>query len=219
MTLPTLKNMENTLTSEKNRRDAYRLFAACFILPDAALTKQLLLLNSALGDLSPEAAHLISQVEESQDIEALTIDFSQLFLGPFKTLAPPYGSVYLEPGRQVMGESTADAVARYVDAGIEISSDFKDAPDHVSAELEFMYFLVYQEITAFENQDTESAIGYLQKQKSFLADHLTAWLPKFVEAIEKNANTNFYKLIAKALLVFVNQDFRDLQSKEFSSLT
>lgn len=211
--------MENFLKNEISRREIYGLLATFFSLPTEDHLNDLDVLANTLEKITPAASGLIKQIDTEQaSPDELTVEFSRLFVGPYKVLAPPYGSIYLESGRQVMGESTADTVARYADAGIEISSDFKDAPDHVSAELEFMYFLVHQEITGIENQDTESTIGYMLKQKAFLADHLTAWLPKFVEAIEKNANTNFYKLIAKALLAFINQDFRDLQSKDFSLL-
>ncbi len=70
------------------------------------------------------------------------------FLFLFCMLAPPYGSVYLERERTVMGESTLDVVRRYRQEGLDISADFHDAPDHITAELEFVHFLIFKALEA-----------------------------------------------------------------------
>lgn len=191
---------------EQKRRDAYQLLAAMYSLPESSLISRLPRLTEILSDYAPAVSEILAQLNENIDINELKVDYSLLFLGPFKTLAAPYGSIYLEPGRQVMGKSTADVASRYEDAGVEVSNEFKDAPDHISAELEFMYFLIYQELAALEEFGREGAIVYLEKQRAFLTDHLAIWLPMFAQAVEENATTDFYKNVAKATLDFVQQD-------------
>ena len=71
-------------------------------------------------------------LENDRDLEALTIDFARLFVGPYKLLAAPYGSVYLDSGRTTMGDSTLDVKSRYCEAGLNAATNFKEAPDHIA---------------------------------------------------------------------------------------
>jgi TorA maturation chaperone TorD len=122
--------------------------------------------------------------------------------------AAPYGSVYLEAERKMMGDSTLDARNRYREAGLDTAKTFKDAPDHISAELEFMYYLIFKEIEAFANSEIETAIGFIQRQKSFLEDHLMAWVPEFADCIIESAKNPFYPNLAKATSAFLNENHR-----------
>ncbi len=51
-------------------------------------------------------------------MEPLKVEFSKLFVGPYKLFAAPYGSVYLDDERKVMGDSTLDVKNRYREAGL-----------------------------------------------------------------------------------------------------
>jgi TorA maturation chaperone TorD len=123
-------------------------------------------------------------------------------------LATPYGSVYLDGERKMMGGSTLDVRSRYREAGLDTAKNFKDAPDHISAELEFMYYLIFKEIEAFAESDTEAAMGFIQKQKSFLEDHLMAWVPEFAKNIIENAENPFYPNLAKATESFLQENYQ-----------
>lgn len=208
-----LMSIDTFLQKEHNRRDAYQLLAALYTLPDRSLIERLPRLTEIFAAYTPSASKQLAYLNGNIDIETLVVDYSQLFIGPFQMTAAPYGSIYLESGRQVMSDSTADIVSRYEMVGIEISKDFKDVPDHISAELEFMYFLIYQEIVSLEKRDREIAVGYIEKQRSFLEDHLVVWLPKFAQAVDDNATTDFYKNISKATLQFVQHDLATLNKK------
>lgn len=149
-----------------------------------------------------------SAFDAGADLEPLKVDFAKLFVGPFKLLAAPYGSVYLEGERKMMGDSTLDARSRYREAGLDTAKNFKDAPDHISAELEFMYYLIFKELEAFADSDTETAMGFIQKQKSFLEDHLLAWVPEFAGQIIENAQNPFYPNLAKATESFLQENYQ-----------
>ena len=110
-------------------------------------------------------------IENGQNFKALKVDFAKLFVGPYQLMAAPYGSVYLDDGRTLMGDSTFDVKNRYREEGLDTAKDFKDAPDHITAELEFMYYLVFKEIEAFSDSDIETVIGFIQKQKCFLESY------------------------------------------------
>jgi TorA maturation chaperone TorD len=124
--------------------------------------------------------------------------------------APPYGSVYLDGARQIMGESTLEVRNKYREVGLDISSGFRNPPDHIAAELEFMYFLILKEIEAIENSDIEKTLSFLEKQRDFLKKHLGAWVFDFADNIEENAETDFYKNLARVTKTFIQQNFDDL---------
>lgn len=210
---------EHFLHREMNRSDAYKLLSACYYLPEEDTLGKLAQLEEAMGGVCAEAAEHVSDMGGETEIEQLRIDYSKLFVGPFKLLAPPYGSVYLEGGRRVMGESTLDAHNRYREVGLDISGDLKEVPDHIAIELEFMYYLVLKEIEAIGNSDFENALDYLNKQKGFLEDHLGVWVSEFANIVEENAGTDFYRNLARVTKVFVKRDLDGVLEASITCVT
>jgi len=208
-------NIDDLLRREKARRDAYKNLAACYHLPNGELTTMLKELERRLGVLGSGAlsyaALMRNKFESLKDLEELKIDFARLFVGPYSLLAPPYGSIYLEGERKIMGHSTLDLLETYRNAGVDLSDNFRDAPDHIAAELEFMYFLVFKEIEALENSDIETTLGFLEKQRAFLRKHLGAWVFDFADSTEEKAETAFYKNLAKATNAFLKQELDHLE--------
>ncbi len=203
---------KNLLKHESSRMIVFRLLSDCFFLPDPGLSEKLEQLEFNMTNVCEAAVHLIKDMRKEfkagADLEPLKVDFSKLSIGPYNLPAPPYGSVYLESGRKMMGDSTLDVRNRYREAGLDTAKTFKDAPDHISAELEFMYYLIFKEIDAFANSDIETAIGFIEKQKSFLEDHLMAWVPEFASSIIENAKNTFYTNLAHATTAFLNENYR-----------
>ena len=203
---------ENLLNHESSRMTAFRLLSDCFFLPEPGLSEKLEDLELNMAKVCEAAVKFVQNMREEfksgADLEPLKVDFSKLFVGPYQLSAAPYGSVYLEDERKMMGNSTLDARNRYREAGLDTAKTFKDAPDHISAELEFMYYLIFKEIEAFANADIETAIGFIQKQKSFLEAHLMVWVPEFADSIIENAENPFYPDLAKATTAFLNENYR-----------
>jgi TorA maturation chaperone TorD len=175
-------------------------------MPDEELMKKLAGLETD-DDMSDDAA---INIRATDDVEVLKLDYSRLFVGPYQLLAPPYGSVYMDNGITVMGSSTMDAVNLYREAGLDISGNFKQPPDHIAVELEFMYYLIFKELKAVEKSDPDVVSGFMKRQKVFLQRHLGAWLPEFAGKVEKGAETGFYRNLAKSTKEFVEEDIRYL---------
>ena len=206
------------LQNEEHRGEVYRLLSRCYYLPDEYTLAQVAELIEALKAIYPETAELALNMSGEMDLEQQKIDFSRLFVGPFKVLAPPYGSVYLEPGRRVMGDSTVDARNRYREAGLDFSDNLKEAPDHIAFELEFMYYLIYKELEALASSDRQTALAFLKKRWGFLVDHLGAWISDFAGVVEENATTNFYKSLARLTKVFVQKDKAEISRVALAKL-
>lgn len=82
--------------------------------------------------------------------EELAVEYARLFVGPFGLRAPPYGSVYLDNQRSVMGPSTMETIRCYEDEGLARDDEFNELPDHIVVELEFMYYLSYRQVEALQ---------------------------------------------------------------------
>ena len=99
---------EELLRREEVRRDSYRLLSQCYYLPDEKLIEAL---EQAEG-LDEWHRRIGGNTWTMGDLDSLKVDYTRLFLGPYLLLAPPYGSLYLENTRTVMGDSTMDAKQR-----------------------------------------------------------------------------------------------------------
>lgn len=203
---------EDFLSNEKARGSSYRLLSESYLLPDEGLVETLAGLAGSLENVCPEAARHVPRIEDKIDIETLKIDHSKLFVGPYKLLAPPYGSIYLEGEGTLMGNSTMDVRNMYREAGLDVSEDHKDAPDHISAELEFMYFLIFKCVESVEKSGLDGVTDHLNRQMGFLENHLGAWVSEFAERVADNAETEFYKNLARCIKIFVEKDLEKLKA-------
>lgn len=127
------------------------------------------------------------------DRSSLNAEYHRLFAGPYKLIAPPYASVYLEPEPTVMGPSTVKVLRTYEEAGFSFAPSFKDLPDHIAAELEFMALLCEQEGKAWQKVDFRQAEKLLGSEETFLNKHLVQWIPKFSSRICSNTESPFYR--------------------------
>jgi len=155
------------------------------------------LLTEAFGRMAspfPElggrlSAHFSDLLE---DRDQVAVAHAKLFLGPFEILAAPWASFYLEEDPRLMGPTSQYAAMAYADAGLAPSEKLKDAPDLVTHELEFMYFLAFNEATTGDQE-------WNDRQRRFWQEHLGSWLPRFAHAVAKEEIHPFYDTLAEAL--------------------
>jgi TorA maturation chaperone TorD len=171
--------------------NTYKFFSECFYYPDE---NQLSIIKKYIEQI-PDLYKII--IDKDEDITKLQVDYARLFVGPFEVLSPPYGSVYLEEGKKLYGESTMDLVDLYNEENLSI--ELREPPDHIAIELEFMYYLVSKEIKAINDNNFKLSEAYSHKQKRFLSHHLSKWLDIFAGSVEKHAQCIFYKKLAKGL--------------------
>ncbi|MHC4694550.1 MAG: TorD/DmsD family molecular chaperone [Planctomycetota bacterium] len=191
--------MEDALNKVCQRADAYKFLSECYYLPDNRLMQKV----ADVAKTHQFFAELETCILSGPELESLKIDYTRLFVGPFKLLAPPYGSIYLEDNR-VMGVSTLDARYCYESEGMNVV--IKEAPDHIAVELEFMYYLAVKKIQATKEENSQDIQLYQKKQKSFLCSHLARWLSEFTENVQKHAQTEFYRKLARLTALFVQND-------------
>ena len=195
---------------EKKRGDCYRLLSACFYQPEKDVFLQEGIfenLAALLKEVSPEASAFAAEMEKvfliSGEVD-LNVDYAKLFVGPNELLAPPYGSVYLDGERRVMGDSTMEVIKMYEEQGLSIDKEFRNLPDHITAELEFMYYLIFREIEALEKSDIATALNSIKIQELFLNRFLKQWVQPFCNKMREGATNGFYRSLADCTLTFIN---------------
>ncbi len=204
-------DINESILFERKRGDCYKLLSACFYLPKKEIyleEKVFKTLTSLLNTLCPDAAIFSAAMEETiqkYSNEDLAVEYARLFVGPFELKAPPYGSVYLDGGRRVMGNSTMEVIRLYEEAGLVMDKDFKELPDHIAVELEFMYYLIYKEVEALEKSEKDKALAFGEIRNHFFNRFLSPWIPPFCEKIKETTDNHFYIALADCLSTFVSK--------------
>jgi putative dimethyl sulfoxide reductase chaperone len=141
-------------------------------------------------------AQLKAHIPDSMDArKELAVAHAKLMVGPFELLAAPWACFYLEDEPQLMGPTSQYVARAYADAGLGPGEQLKDTPDHVTHELEFMYFLAF-------NQATTGELVWSERQMRFWREHLGRWLSKFADAVAATNVHPFYSHLAEMLTVF-----------------
>jgi TorA maturation chaperone TorD len=193
------------------REDVCRILSACYYQPGPELREEQVferlaraaaLVDPALG----EKAQRVGQAFAAGTPDDLLLDYTRLFLGPFEIRAKPYGSVWLEGEKVVMGDTTMAVRALYEEGGFELAADFREVPDHVAAELEFLYLLVFNENEARRAVDAVGIESSSDLRRRFLHDHLGRWIGPFTAAVRASAETSFYRELASFTEVVVRME-------------
>lgn len=113
-----------------------------------------------------------------------------------KVPAPPYGSFFPGKDRLLRDKATADALKLYADW----STHFNDIAERFAVGLEFMWYLIREEIKArggalvedTSEVDLEKAEKIAELQRTFLKEQIGVWYEKFLEVVRSSARTVFY---------------------------
>jgi len=197
------------------RAVVYRFLARCLSYPDMELTglftgdrlADVLDSWSVLGlDASAQMKEITTWLESAgpeASLDKLEVEYTRLFVNAYPRIpAPPYSSVYLDKDRQVWGPSTAQAGRFYEEAGLSPSEDFADIPDHISAELEFISYLILEQ-QKLRPEGTAAGQDTVEIEGRFLADHFLKWVAQFLNQVVKSTENTFYGAIAHLALRFV----------------
>ncbi len=190
--------------------DLARLLAACYYQPGPEFVEEQLFDSlsaaaTAVDDALADLARRLGAAYAAADLQDLLIDYTRLFIGPVNTIAQPYGSVWLELKAGLMQESTQAIVDLYGEGGFELAEDFRDLPDHIAAELEFLYLTLFRQAEALRNGDTAARSRHAQLQQRLLTEHLRRWVPPFAAAVRAGAQTDFYRTLAALTAGFIER--------------
>ena len=199
--------MHDTGLSRKQevKAEVFTSLATCYNAPDAELTAAVHKLSNNVPQCYVPCCQGVKDLQQAfmaSSLHSLRVDHAQLFVGPFQLAAAPFGSVYLEQRQALMEESTHQVRELYRQAGLELDPAYNSPPDHISAELEFLgYLLILQDKAEAAEQEQ-----ILELSRRFLGQHLGAWIEPFTNVMEKGAGTEFYQALARLSRQLVLQE-------------
>jgi TorA maturation chaperone TorD len=192
------------------RADVARLLAACYYQPGPEFAEE-----DVFGSLQRAAREVDARMGDhatalgdafaAQPILDLKVDYTRLFLSPAGAVASPYESFWIA-GRDPA--TTQEAVLAVLDAyragSFELDEGFRDQPDHIAAELEFLYALLYAEARGRSIGDPAAERSSADLRRRFVERHLGRWVAPFVAAVRAEAQTPFYRTLAELTDRFVS---------------
>ena len=128
--------------------------------------------------------------------ENMRADYTRLFIGPGKVLAPPWESVHSGDDRLIFQQRTLEVRAWYQRFGLEAERIHQEPDDHIGLELLFLSHLATLGIQALNEQDNVRFEELLDAQREFIKKHLGAWALTWCGLVERNAQTDLYKGLA-----------------------
>jgi TorA maturation chaperone TorD len=204
--------MERFISIEKARAAIYNIFSALFCQPDNELIRENTLfmkleqaLQTTYPDLVSKTIKMKQAASDYSDNELL-VEYARLFVGPFKTSAPPYSSIYLGSKDTIFSEETIWVIQFYRSAGLDFNIDIHDLPDHIAVESEFIYYLIFHEVQQLEENNQAEARQFHNLQSQFIFQHFNKWVPAFCEAIINESKNDYFRYLAICLKSFAEKD-------------
>lgn len=202
---------ESEMRAKLAREDLCRLLAACYYEPEPAFAAEGLFDNLLAAARQADEAlvphvQALGEAFRAAAAQDLLLDYTRLFLGPIDILAKPYGSVWLDQETTLMNDSTQALLELHKEAGFQMDEEFKELPDHIAAELEFLYLLRFRENEALRAGDAARFEQASDLKQRFLGRHLGRWIGPFAAAMRGNAQTGFYRTLADLTERVVRQE-------------
>lgn len=182
------------------REDLCRFLAACYYEPTADFSEERLFdsMLAAASAIDPDLAASACRLGEAfvaQDLQTLLVDYTRLFIGPSQPAAMPYASFWLTDDQSMRHEATTAVLDLYEEGGFDIGDDFRELPDHVAAELEFLYLLIFS-CNQAQSGDKTGQLSAAQELHARFVEHLGRWIGAFAAAVRAGADTAFYRELA-----------------------
>jgi len=191
--------------------------AAVLILREASQALAIAVPERALAAIEEGGRHATMNL--AQDGEGdLEVEYNRLFAGPGAPRVYPYESLYRDSTGLVMGPSAGEVLQAYRRAGLAISAAFKDLPDHVAVELEFMARLCCEEAGAGSAGRADLALRLKREQRSFLDAHLATWLPAMCKRVIRETTSTMYRGFAEIAAIFVGWDRERLDAEQLRAV-
>ncbi|MGB2815795.1 MAG: molecular chaperone TorD family protein [Burkholderiaceae bacterium] len=192
------------------RADLCRFLAACYYLPGPEFAEERVFdsMRDAASKLDPELAQVVDTLGNAfaaAPLQDLQVDYTALFLSPTGAAAMPYESSWVAGRDPMRTQEAAEEVRRfYAEAGFEIDDEFRDLPDHIAAEMELLFALIFREARARAIGDPTDELAATELRLRFLRAHLGRWVAPFTEALRAEAETDFYRALADVTRRFVS---------------
>lgn len=216
------------------RANLYNLLATVYAQPPSAdLARAILdgtlakaLRDAGLDRLALELEDGTGGCDQMDLLSYLEVEYARLFVVPGPGHVPPYQSMFSEDRadqaeadgtqrrrldkRHLWGNCAVAAQSMYRRAGLALSGEPREVPDHIAMELQFMHHLCSREAEALNGNRVEVAAESERLQREFLQAHLIPWVGRFCEAVTNITRHPLYKAMADLTLAVVAREAEEL---------
>ena len=161
--------------------------------------------EETLGKVPAFVAELRGELNDAFVSEARS-EFTRLFIGPIKLVAPPWESMYVGKESMLFQESTLAVRSFYQSYGLQPEGYPRVADDSLALELAFMSKMAERASTAFKEDKREELRRALTGSCDFLTEHMLVWIPKFLERMNESPSDVLYPQLCFILSAFLSAD-------------
>ena len=162
--------------------------------------------SDPLNRIGPFLQKLGTKKDDPDFIQELKAEYTRLFIGPDKLVAPPWESVYCGEDAMLFQEVTLKVRETYRRFGLQPEGYPHVADDSLALELAFMAKLSERAMEDLHNGDELGLGRLLESSEDFLTQHLLVWIPKFLERMQKAKTQLMYPQLCVALNAFLKRD-------------
>lgn len=146
------------------------------------------------GDLRQILSIIRSFKDGDSLCEYLEPAYVRLFISAKEGIpAPLYESCYEYENAPLMGKPASAMKERFEAKGLSIADEILEPPDHVSIELEYLYFLLGK---GWNDKDE----AYITEASAFASDVMLPWVSKLSKRLASEKECRFYPLSATVLM-------------------
>lgn len=179
----------------ETRSVLYEWLSAAFFVPTAETASSefmetggdlqaMLFPDASLDNFDFMSAAATTASDPDIRLQELKLEYSRLFLGPPAGIIHPFESIYGGED-QLMTQQALDVAAFYREHGIEFDPDgFREPPDHIAVELEFLAMACAGEIQTSDSAGVEWA---------FIRRHLGQWASALAHDVQSVTQDPLYR--------------------------
>ena len=180
------------------------------LLCDGSAARAFGLLSAEEGDVLARTGLFLDSVREKKDdpawLEKVRSEYTRLFVGPDRLVAPPWESVYLGEDAMLFQKVTLEVREIYRGFGLLPEGYPHVADDSLSLELAFLEKLAARTMEDLHSGDEVGLDRLLESSAEFLDRHLLRWVPKFLERMQKADTQYLYPQLCLVLDAFLVRD-------------
>jgi len=153
------------------------------------------ILDNDFSDAIRQVSTIIKNYPNAESLfDSLETSYVRLFISDRNgIIAPVYESCYEFQNAPLMGNAALRMQKLYVSRSLSVAGNIHEPPDHISIELEYLYFLIEK------GWDTgDSAL--IDEAASFASKIMIPWVSKFQERLTAEKRCRFYPLIVSILI-------------------
>ena len=157
------------------------------------------LLKPEAGDGVQEIVSILKTFPDGDSLyQHLEEGYVRLFISAKGGItAPLYESCYEFEGAPLMGRAAAEMKERFKTKNLSVADTIQEPPDHLSIELEYLYFLLDK---GWREEDD----ALVTEAAEFASDTMLPWVSELSERLASEEKCQYYPIMAAIVVEILN---------------